>query len=291
MMGRPKLDPGLLLVDKPAGVTSHDVVSLARRALGERRIGHTGTLDPFATGLLLLCTGTFTRAVEYFHVLTKTYEAVMRLGRETTTGDASGETVMEAPDRIAPAPEVIEAAVGALTGVTEQVPSTFSAKRVGGVRAYEAARAGTEVALAAVPIRVHEARVTRFTPPDVGFTVRVSTGTYVRALARDVGRELGVGAHLTELRRTRIGPYSVDDALPPADLAAAAGSARVPAVDALGWLGRRDLTEAEATEIGHGRPIEANGAAGLIRLVEGGRLAAIGEGDGTTIRPRKVFPA
>ncbi|MDH3734550.1 MAG: tRNA pseudouridine(55) synthase TruB [Gemmatimonadota bacterium] len=287
-------EPGLLLVDKPAGLTSHDVVRGARARLGEQRVGHTGTLDPFATGLLLLCVGSFTRATEYFHDLAKTYRAAMRLGRETTTDDLTGESVSESGAWRELSVDGVTDAVSAVLGPREQVPSTYSAKRVGGVRAYNAARAGDEVELKPVPIIVHEVVVREVRLPDVAFDVTVSTGTYVRALARDLGRELGCGGHLTSLRRSGIGPFDVADACPAEDLPRREGLSAPswrPAHIALGWLGRRELTEAEAEEIGHGRTIAAAGEEGVVSLVFDGRLAAIAEVSGEELRPRKVFPA
>ncbi len=288
-------DPGLLLVDKPVDVTSSGVVLAARRALGEGRIGHTGTLDPFATGLLLLCVGSFTRAAEYFHALEKTYSAVMRLGQETDTDDPTGTVTSESGSWRDLDPDDVAAAIGQMVGESDQVPSTFSAKRVGGVRAYRQARAGAAVDLDAVPIVVHEARVTGCRLPEIEFEVTVSTGTYVRALARDLGRELGCGGHLSRLRRTRVGPYDVSDAYPLADIPP---SDRVsepgwkPATRALPWLARRTLTSAEITEIEHGRPVASEDAVTRYVVLAGGdRLVAIGELDGDLIRPRKVFPS
>ena len=286
-------DRGLLLVDKPADVTSHDVVGTARRGLAERRIGHTGTLDPFATGLLLLCVGPFTRATEYFHALAKSYTATLRLGEETDTDDLTGvvtggdEAWRRLPDG------AIESAVHRLREVREQVPSRYSAKKIGGVPAYRRTREGEDVALPAVPITVHEAEVVGLAPPSVDVEVTVSTGTYVRALARDLGRELGCGAHLTALRRTRIGPFRVEDAAGLDQVAEGSvpeAAWHTPA-SALGWLPRRDVTPSEATDLRHGRRVDASGLpAGPVALVADGRLVAVGEADGAEVHPRKVFP-
>ncbi|MFV1987169.1 MAG: tRNA pseudouridine(55) synthase TruB [Gemmatimonadota bacterium] len=290
-----KTDPGLLLVDKPPDVTSHDVVRAARGALAERRIGHTGTLDPFATGLLLLCVGSFTRAAEYFHALEKTYSAALRLGQETDTDDLTG-TVEFASDAWRDLDEHdVVAAIEARVGESEQVPPAFSAKRVAGVRSYSRARAGSHVELEPVPIVVHEAGITACRLPEVEFEVTVSTGTYVRALARDLGRELGCGAHLVALRRTRVGPFDVTDAYALSDLPTAGredGPGWRGAATALPWLERRALTSSEVVEIEHGRAIPATEtAAGTVALVTDRRLVGIGEVDGDLIRPRKVFPS
>ncbi|MDX1394779.1 MAG: tRNA pseudouridine(55) synthase TruB [Gemmatimonadota bacterium] len=287
-------DRGLLLVDKPVDVTSHDVVRTARRGLNVRRIGHTGTLDPFASGLLLLCVGPFTRAAELFHPLRKSYAATLRLGEETDTDDHTGLVTGESETwRGLPAGE-IESSVHRLRECREQVPSRYSAKKVGGVPAYRRARAGEDVTLKAVPITVHEAEVVGLDLPYVDVEVTVSTGTYVRALARDLGRELGCGAHLTALRRTRIGPFRVEDAATPEGLADGAVPEAAWYVPAAGleWLPHREVTPAEVADIRHGRRIEAlETPAGPVALVADRRLVAIGEADGAEIRPRKVFPA
>ncbi|HEU4565373.1 MAG TPA: tRNA pseudouridine(55) synthase TruB, partial [Gemmatimonadaceae bacterium] len=201
---------GLLLVDKPAGVTSHDIVVAARRALGERRIGHAGTLDPFATGLLVLLVGRATRLLPYMDGEPKTYVATVRFGAETTTDDLEGE-----PVRAAPLPEraAVERGMAALTGEIAQVPPAFSAKKVEGRRAYHAARRGEAVALAPVTVRVHEWRVLAWREAEVDVSITCGGGTYVRALARDLGRLAGSAAHLTRLRRVRSGSFAVDEAV------------------------------------------------------------------------------
>ncbi len=293
-------DGGLVLVDKPAGPSSHDIVRALRRATGERRVGHTGTLDPFATGLLLLVVGRFTRAAECFHALSKTYRATLRLGRETDTDDLTGEPTGEG-DWSGVSRTAVQAALTARKGSGEQVPATYSAKRLGGRRAYEAARSGAAVELAPVSVVIHDVRLETFDPPDAVFTVRVSTGTYVRALARDLGRDLGCGAHLRALRRTAIGPFRVEDAMRPEDFdldPSSAGPAawRSPA-EALAWLPRRCLTRAEADSIERGQPIERGDVVGAatgtewIAAVEDERLVALVVPDGKgSLAPRKVFP-
>lgn len=285
-------EPGLLLVDKPAGVTSHAVVGAARRALGERRIGHTGTLDPFATGLLLLCVRSFTRATEYFHALSKTYRAVMRLGVETDTEDLTGKVVARSDAWRELSTGLIEERVAALVGCQDQVPPAFSAKKVSGARAYDLARSGASVELPAVSITVHSARVTSIDLPDVGIEVEVSTGTYVRSLARDLGRVLNCGAHLASLRRTAIGPFDVEDAVAPDRIGDGAeeGVAWRPAAAALPWLARRRLDLSETDDVEHGRSLPAREAeVGPLALVHEGRLVAIGEVVDGRVRPKKVF--
>lgn len=313
-------DPaGILLVDKPVGPTSHDVVARARRALAERRIGHAGTLDPFATGLLLLCVGPATRLAEYFHLLPKRYEAELRLGVETETHDPEGR-----PTRTSEGwREVTEArlhrALAAHTGPLEQRPPAFSAKRVGGRRAYEAARRGRRPDLEPVSVRVEALELRAFEPPTVRIEACVSAGTYVRALARDLGRQLGCFAHLTALRRTAVGPFEAVDALR-ADrlgedgagpLEAGAGRWWLSPAEALRWLPHRDLEGREAARVRAGGRIRAGRVAAPtagpvpgtgvdartadegplpVVLLEKGRLLAMAVREGGELQPRKVFP-
>ena len=206
------IDAGLLLIDKPAGDTSHDVVLEVRRALGLRRVGHTGTLDPFATGLLLALIGSFTRLAELFHALPKVYEATMELGRQTDTDDLTGDTVAESAGWRVQTTEAIRSAFAVREGAGLQRPPAYSAKRVAGQRAHAVARGGGHVELAPTDVTFHELEVTGVDLPEVRFRARVSTGTYIRALARDIGHDLGCGGHLTRLRRTSIGPFLVEDA-------------------------------------------------------------------------------
>lgn len=215
---------GVLVVDKPAGLTSHDVVARVRRLAATRKVGHAGTLDPMATGVLLLGVGRATRLLTYLVGADKEYAATVRLGQSTVTDDAEGEVTAAAPaDAVAAVdPERLEGALAALRGPIEQVPSAVSAIKVDGRRSYARVRAGEDVALAARPVTVHELVVTAPLRPasaadgtavvDVDVRVTCSSGTYVRALARDVGAALGVGGHLTALRRTRVGPFTAADA-------------------------------------------------------------------------------
>ena len=205
---------GALLVDKPEGPTSHDVVRWARRSLGVRRIGHTGTLDPFASGLLVLLVGPVTRLAEYLLALPKRYEARARLGIRTDTHDAKGKTVSVQDLGAELTQQQIEAELATFEGCVQQVPPQFSAKKVGGERMYKRARRGDTVRLPPVDVEIFEIRLTDFALPEIGFTMVCSSGTYVRAVARDLGDALGVGAHLTALRRTAVGGFSVDRAVP-----------------------------------------------------------------------------
>ncbi len=204
---------GALLVDKPEGPTSHDVVNWARRSLGVRRIGHTGTLDPFASGLLVLLVGPVTRLAEYLFVLPKRYDARARLGIRTDTHDTEGKTVSVQDFGAELTQEQIEAELATFEGCVQQVPPQFSAKKVGGERMYKRARRGDAVEIGPVDVEIFEIRLTDFAPPEIGFTMACSSGTYVRAVARDLGDRLGVGAHLTALRRTVVGGFSVDRAV------------------------------------------------------------------------------
>lgn len=203
---------GFLLVDKPAGPTSHDVVQAARRALRERRIGHTGTLDPAATGLLLLCIGKATRLQSFMLTWEKTYEGEIALGVATTTYDTEGEPL--GPPRPVPALDEARLAelVARFSGTIEQLPPPYSAKKLAGRKLYELARAGEEVPLEPKTVTVHELRLEPSTPERLHFSVTCSSGTYVRSLAHDMGEMLGCGGHLASLRRVRIGPWRVGDA-------------------------------------------------------------------------------
>src|SRR5699024_10673809 len=210
---RPAPAPGLVVVDKPGGMTSHDVVGRLRRYFGTRKVGHAGTLDPMATGVLVVGIERATKMLGLLALETKSYEATIRLGQTTTTDDAEGETTASS-DASAVTDEAIGAAVAGLTGTLEQVPSSVSAIKVDGRRAYDRVRAGEEVEL-----RARQVTVSRFDVVErrsVGTAVALvvvvdcSTGTYIRALARDLGGELGVGGHLTALRRTSVGPFGLD---------------------------------------------------------------------------------
>ncbi|MDQ2890498.1 MAG: tRNA pseudouridine(55) synthase TruB [Gemmatimonadota bacterium] len=209
MKGEEEGVSGLLLVDKAAGVTSHDVVDIARRAYGERSIGHLGTLDPFATGLLILLLGRATRLATFIENEPKVYEARVRFGAETDSGDLTGEVVRSAPP---PSQECVPHAIASLTGRILQTPPEFSAKKVSGVPAYRAARAGAPVVLAPAEVVVHEWRVTSFADDELRAVITCGGGTYIRALARDLGRACGSAAHLTALRRTGSGPFDVAEA-------------------------------------------------------------------------------
>ena len=200
---------GLLLVDKPAGMTSHDVVQRVRRIFGERSIGHLGTLDPFATGLLVLLLGRATRLATFIDTEPKVYEAVIKFGEETDTDDSTGTVIRTAPP---PGEAAIRSALPSVTGRIAQVPPAYSAKSVDGTRAYDAARRGEPLDLRAVDVEVYGWDETAFSEGTLSATVSCSGGTYIRALARDLGRLTSSAAHLSSLRRTRVGNFDVRDA-------------------------------------------------------------------------------
>jgi tRNA pseudouridine55 synthase len=200
---------GLLLVDKPAGMTSHDVVQHVRRIYGERSIGHLGTLDPFATGLLVLLLGRATRLATFLDTEPKVYEATIRFGTETNTDDETGTVIRSAA---AASESDIRSAIKSLTGTISQVPPAYSAKSIDGTRAYDAARRGTPLDIPAVDVTVHSWDVREVSAETVSAVITCSGGTYIRALARDLGRLTQSAAHLASLRRTRIGEFDVRDA-------------------------------------------------------------------------------
>lgn len=284
---------GVLPVDKPEGPTSHDVVAVARRAFRTRRIGHTGTLDPFASGLLLLCVGPATRLAEYLVGLPKTYHAVARIGAATDTADRTGLRVSETEAWRSLGREEIEAAFASQVGSILQVPPAYSAKKVAGERAYDRARRGEAVALEPVPVTIHRLDVLDVRLPDVEFEVECSSGTYVRAIARDVGERLGVGAYLESLRRTRIGDFDVASALTLDELEdpARVRDALRPMLEAVSHLPRVVVDADAALALSRGRAVAAERPEiqGQVVVAFDGRLLAIAESDGRSIRPRKVF--
>ena len=278
---------GLLLVDKPAGMTSHDVVLAARRAFGEPRIGHAGTLDPFATGLLVLLLGRATRLLPHLDGVPKVYEAAIVLGSETETDDLHGAVSRTAPP---PSDDAIAVAIAQLTGKLEQVPPNYSAKRVGGKRAYDAARAGVALELAPARVEVFTWRDVTRRGDVLHATIECAGGTYVRALARDLGRLTGSAAHLGELRRTRSGPFRVADAATIDDLRQGRAVLR-PALDALPTIPHVALDEADAERVLRGiavpRTLDARHAA----LVDArsGTLLAFAEAADDRWQPRVVM--
>lgn len=292
------VSPGILLVDKPGGLTSHDVVARTRRALGTRKVGHAGTLDPMATGLLVIGVEGATRLLTYIVGADKTYTATIRLGTRTTTDDAEGETVERAGSGAVDAvtDDGIAAGVAALTGAISQVPSSVSAIKVDGRRAYDRVRAGEEVELAA-----RQVIVTRFDVLgtrradgviDVDVVVDCSSGTYIRALARDLGAALGVGGHLTALRRTRVGGFDIADAVVIDELAAA--TLLTPAQAAERTMPVLQVTAGEAKDLRHGKRLQ--GGAGRLAAAEvaavdpEGLLVGVVEARGKDIKSAMNMP-
>ena len=208
---------GFLLIDKPIGPTSHDIVDVARRALRTRKIGHAGTLDPFASGLLILAVGKATKELSRFVGLDKAYEAKLKLGASSDTMDRTG-VIAEQKDCTAVSRGTFEAALERFRGQIEQVPPMYSAKKIGGRKLYELAREGRQIERKPVRVTVHELELVSYAWPYAEIRCRVSSGTYIRALADDLGKALGCGAYLEELRRTAVGTHEVEDAVKPEDV-------------------------------------------------------------------------
>jgi tRNA pseudouridine55 synthase len=279
-----------VLINKPAGVTSHDVVQQVRRRVGVRAAGHTGTLDPFATGLLVVLIGRATRLARFVEAKSKTYLATARLGIRTTTDDLTGvvvDTAAVMPDE----PTVRETLTGFL-GAQLQQPPQYSAKRVAGERSYRKARRGEPVELADVRVTVHWIELVDYAPPDLTFRTAVSAGTYIRAMARDLGDRLGVGAHLTSLHREAIGSLLVDDAVP---LEQVTPSAVLPAIRVLRDMPGVDLDDAGRRDVIHGRAVVDGRAVGQrgsgadVALLADGELIGVARSDGEWLRPSVVL--
>lgn len=301
-MSKPRRPPetpvnGLLVIDKPQGLTSHDVVARVRRIVRTSRVGHTGTLDPMATGVLVLCLGKATRLIPFIEEGgggdAKEYEARIRFGFETTTDDAEGEPRSAASTVAWPDGEAVKTALAAFLGDIQQIPPAFSAKKIGGERAYAVARRGDEVELE--PSLVHVAKADLLESDGEFAVVRFSCsrGTYIRALARDIGRALGVGGHLVALRRTRSGRATLDKAHSLEQLEVLApGDALTPMLSILDWP-RMSAGAREADDIRQGRAITCRGWAetGARILVDdgAGTLLALARAEGSRIKPFCVF--
>jgi len=276
---------GLLLVDKPAGITSHDVVARVRRATGSKRVGHTGTLDPFATGLLVSLVGRGTRLMPYIPGEPKVYEAVIAFGAETDTDDLTGNVLRTAD---VPDDASISRGVAQLTGRIEQLPPAYSAKQVGGVRAYAAARRGKPLGLAPSVVTVFEWQLGPMVGNKISARITCSGGTYIRALARDLGRAAHSAAHLASLRRLASGPFSVDDATSMDDLDAGRFTL-LPMLDAVPGLAAQTIDEADLARVAHGNPIAARVDGELVALVQDEQLAAIAVRTPNGLHPRVVL--
>ncbi|MGW4638788.1 tRNA pseudouridine(55) synthase TruB [Sphaerisporangium sp. NPDC004334] len=290
---RPAPPSGLVIVDKPAGWTSHDVVGRMRRLAGTRRVGHAGTLDPMATGVLVVGVEKATRLLGHLALTEKGYDATIRLGVTTNTDDAEGEILAEvAAGQVTD--EAIHAGVAALTGPIEQVPPQVSAIKVNGERAYKRARAGEEVELRARPVTVHAFEITAVRREgdavEVDASVRCTSGTYIRSLARDLGAALGVGGHLTRLRRTRVGPYDLSVARTLDELAQ--DCVILPMAEAVAAaFPRMDVSAEDARLIGHGGRLASAGlGSGPIGVFgPDGALLALVEERGRSVKPLAVF--
>lgn len=285
---RPDGPSGILLVDKPERLTSHDVVDVARRLLDTRRVGHTGTLDPVATGLLVLCVGRAARLQSFLTGVDKSYEGEMRFGVETDTYDRDGAPVGTPHLDPRPTLEAVGAAATAYTGELRQVPPPYSAKKVAGKKLYELARKGESVAIEPKSVRVSELTIRGVVGDRATFSVSCSSGTYVRSLVHDIGRDLGLGAHLVALRRTVVGPFRLGDAATLAALEALPAGARTVAPH---WVSLAAVplpypavavAPAEAAKVrrGHAVPVKLPaGAAGAawVRLLADDELLALCE--------------
>jgi tRNA pseudouridine55 synthase len=277
---------GLLVVDKPTGWTSHDVVGKVRRLAGTRKVGHAGTLDPMATGVLVLGIGRATRLLGHLSLTDKTYDATIRLGVTTVTDDAEGDVV-----EVRDASEVgdVSSYLAGLTGEIDQVPSAVSAVKVDGVRSYARVRAGEAVELTARRVTVSELTLLGRRGDELDVRVTCSSGTYVRALARDLGTALGVGAHLTSLRRTRVGPFHLMQARTIEQLAEQLCVVPLDHAVAASFP-RRELTGDEAVALSYGKKLDPTGAEGTVgAFAPDGRCIALLEDRDGVARPTVVF--
>lgn len=284
---------GMLLVDKPAGVTSHDVVAVVRRSFGVKKAGHAGTLDPFATGLLVLGLGRATRLLEYLSGLDKEYVATARLGVATDSQDPEGAVIAENDRWVDLTTDRIHSVAGGMVGSLLQSPPVYSAVKVGGVPAHRRVRRGERVELPSREVTVHAFEVLGVDLPEVRFRVACSSGTYVRTLGVELGERLGTACHLTALRRTRVGTFDVRDAAPLEEVRGGGppARARVGAVAALSHLPRVVVEPGEAAMLATGKKVP-NGAPDYgvaVFTLPGDRLVAVGAVRDGVLEPRKVF--
>jgi tRNA pseudouridine55 synthase len=280
---------GLLLVDKPAGPTSHDIVAIVRRTLATRRVGHVGTLDPFATGLLVVLLGRSTRLSQFLVGLPKQYTGVIRLGLTTTTDDLTGQPLATSDAWASLDDADIRQAMETLVGSVAQRPPRFSAKSVGGRRAYRRARTGEAFELESRDVQIDRFDLVSREGPDVTFACAVASGVYVRSLARDLGERLGCGAHLLALRRTVVGHFTVTEAVTLDDLARGAARVRPPR-EAVPHLTPVQIDEAQRAFVRQGRAIPAPSSdQGPVALLAGEILVAVAESDGAVLTPSVVL--
>ncbi len=290
------MDFGLIIVDKPVGPTSHSVVHVVRRGTGVRKVGHAGTLDPRASGVLVLCLGAATRLSEYLSAGTKRYEAVVRFGRSTDTYDGDGQIVRDTGQT--PGLEAIRSVLPEFTGVLEQMPPAYSAIKLKGKKAYQLARAGKDVDLEPRQVTIYTLVPVSYEAPDLTLEISCSAGTYVRSLANDLGERLATGAYLAALRRTQAGMFTLAQAVSLEDLQAGFDDGSwakhvLPAVDALPDLPLVEVDSGGMELVRHGRQVPAGGPVeGLARAVDAsGILVAILEGNPqeNVWLPKKVF--
>jgi tRNA pseudouridine55 synthase len=290
---------GLLLIDKPARMTSHDVVRRVRRMVRMKRVGHGGTLDPFATGLLVVAVGRATRVLQYVQDSDKEYAATVVLGVETDSGDIEGDVITRNAPEAWPLRPMVERVIQQFVGEIEQVPPAHSAIKVGGRKLYELARAGIEVDVPIRRVTVHDIRLRRYEPPELDIIINCGKGTYVRSLARDIGAALGIGGYCHALRRTRSGGFSVEqahslDTLAEIDLRENWASLAVAPDRALGRLPAVTLAGDGATAWYHGRSVPlpgSHGDAALVRAYDArGRFLGVGRTTAGSVKPTLVFP-
>jgi len=289
-------DFGLLVIDKPVGPTSHHVVDIVRRGTHIRKAGHAGTLDPRASGVLVLCLGAATRLSEYLSTSAKRYQAVIRFGATTGTYDADGKVIRSSGKL--PTLDQVQANLPAFVGEIEQVPPPYSAVKVRGQRAYDLARAGEDPGLGPRRVTIYRLELLDYHPPDLTIEVECSAGTYIRSLAHDLGQRLGCGGYLASLRRTAAGPFKIEEAVPLAKLETSFASGAWesflrPAVDALPELPTIEVDQQglELIRFGHRIPA-APGSSGMARAIgpDGDLLAVLEAVEGGTLwHPRKVF--
>jgi tRNA pseudouridine55 synthase len=289
-------DFGIIVVDKPVGPTSHQVVSVVRKGTGIRKVGHAGTLDPRASGVLVLCLGPATRLSEYLSTTVKRYHAVIRFGASTQTYDSEGDVVLETGTT--PSRKSIEEALTQFEGKISQVPPPYSAIKVKGKRAYELAREGKPPDLEPREVTIHDLKFVSYKSPDLAVEIECSAGTYIRSLAHDLGEKLSTGAHLAALKRLKAGPFTIDDAVPLPKLEVGFMVDKweryvLPAADALPDFPIVEIGSDDLNSIRHGHRIPASvGSSGMARGISAeGDLVAILEAveDGTLWHPRKVF--
>jgi tRNA pseudouridine55 synthase len=280
---------GLLVLDKPSGITSRDALDRAAKWFPRKtKIGHAGTLDPLATGVLVLAIGQATRLIEYVQAMPKVYRTRIRLGGTSDTDDADGTITLDTSANPV-AESAVRSALAAFVGAVEQVPPAYSAARVDGRRAHMLARKGMEVNLAPRTVRIDGINVLEYRWPDLEIDVLCGKGTYIRSIARDLGQALGVGGYVTDLRRMRIGPFAVADAVALEDDAAAAHAKLQPIAVAVGNIPQMRITADQARALRMGQSVAMDGEGEVAAVDEAGHLVAVGVLADGRLRPEKVM--